>query len=86
MSDEQMVELIGLAIDDSLPAALRGFVEQTLASDPRLAEDARTLHAVSEALASLPSPHPDPWFVERALFGLLREHDAGRTDTVLQSV
>ncbi len=84
MTDEEIAELVGLSIDQDLPETLRRAVDEALAKNPKLADDAVTLRATVEELKALPAEKPDAWFVERALQGLLREHDAERHDVVLR--
>lgn len=85
MTDEQLAELIGLSIDEDLPEALRAAVDQAIADNPAAALDAAGLRAAVDRLKALPADKPDAWFVERALQGLLREHDAERHDRLLKS-
>lgn len=85
MTDEQLAELIGLSIDEELPESLRAAVEHAIADDPALARDAETLRSTVERLRGVGLDRPDGWFVERALQGLLREHDAERHDRLLKS-
>jgi len=76
MSEEQWQELVDLYVSDRLPEALRAGVESRLAADPVAAEDVRTLSATVQSLRDQPLERPDPWFVERVLGGLMREHGA----------
>ena len=85
MTKEEIAELIGLSIDEELPEMLRAAVERAIAEDPKAAWDADTLRSTVDRLKALPQEKPDTWFVERALQGLLREHDAERHDRLLKS-
>jgi len=85
MTKEEIAELIGLSIDEELPEVLRAAVDRAIASDPAAARDADTLRSTVERLKGLSPDKPDTWFVERALHGLLREHDAERHDRLLKS-
>jgi anti-sigma factor RsiW len=84
MTDEQLLELIGLSMDADLPEGLREAVDRALAANPALARDAATLRSTVDELRALPPEKPDEWFVERALQGLLREHDADRHDNIMR--
>jgi anti-sigma factor RsiW len=80
-----LAELIGLSIDEELPESLRAAVDHAIAKNPAIARDTATLRATVDRLKALPAEKPDAWFVERALQGLLREHDAERHDRLLKS-
>jgi anti-sigma factor RsiW len=75
MNDDEIDELIGMAIDNELPDALKKRAEALIAADPALAADAASLRATVQLLRSVPLERPDPWFVDRALRGLLRENE-----------
>lgn len=81
MNEDTMAELIGLSVGDELPQMLRAQVEEYLASHPEAARDAAMLRATVARLKAAPAERPDPWFVERLLDALLREHAAAQSPT-----
>ena len=85
MTDDELAELIGLSIDEDLPEALRAAVDRAIEADPTAAVDAATLRDTVDRLRAVTADKPDAWFVERALQGLLREHDTERHDRLLKS-
>ncbi len=78
MTDAERDELLDLYIDDALPEALRASMETYLAAHPDTAADAASLQATAERLRMMPPERPDPWFAERTLDRLLREHAAAQ--------
>ncbi|MCW3058397.1 MAG: hypothetical protein ABIY70_25655 [Capsulimonas sp.] len=76
MNDEEIAELIGLSLDEQLPEALRRTVDQYLAQHPDAAQDTATLRETVAKLRAAHTERPDPWFVERALKGLLRDNNS----------
>lgn len=76
MDEEELQELIGLALDDALPEALQARLAQELAKDPEAASDAESLRETVAKLKAARDERPDDWFVDRALSRLLRDHDA----------
>lgn len=85
MNDEALAELIGLSLDDELPETLKAAVDRLLAQNPDAADDAASLRAGVDALRALPSEKPDTWFVERALQGLLHDHDRAHHDDLVRA-
>jgi hypothetical protein len=81
MDQEQKDELIGLAVDGELPPGLARLLAGEAATDPSIVRDVATVRDTVRRLRKLPPERPDPWYVERALVGLLREHDTAQ-DTV----
>lgn len=78
MNDEEMTDLIGLYVDNELPESLKQLIETRMESDPVLAAEVASLRDTVSALQSVPRAHPDNWFVERSLNGLLRENEKAR--------
>jgi anti-sigma factor RsiW len=78
MSEDEWFELVDLYVADQLPEALRAGVDARLAADPAAAEDMRTLRETMDQLKAQPAERPDPWYVERVIDGLLREHGAAQ--------
>ena len=74
MTDAEITDLLDLYVDNELPEALRASVETYLAAHPQAAQEVRALQETAARLKSAPNELPDPWFVERALDSLLREH------------
>ena len=76
MDDEELQELIGLALDDALPEALQARLAAEFAKHPEAASDAESLRETVAKLRAARDERPDDWFVDRGLSRLLRDHDA----------
>ena len=76
MDQEQRDDLIGLAVDGELPAGLARLLKAEATADAGVGVDLAGLRHTVARLRAMPAERPDPWYVERALLGLLREHDA----------
>lgn len=85
MTQDQIVELLGLYLDDELPEALRAHVETYLAAHPEADADVRSLRRTLDRLRAAPAERPDSWFVERTLDSLLHEDAAAQPNEALSS-